>query len=86
MNEKRKIVLQIGGKEIALMTGEDPAYMRRLQDFTNRRLNETAQAARQPLSLAAPLCALDLADELLKSQDENRRLRIELDKLRSMEK
>jgi len=77
MNEKKKFVLQIGGKEIALLTADDPAYLRRLEEFTNRRLNETAMAARVPVSGATMLCTLALADELLKAQDENQRLRRE---------
>ena len=65
-----------------MMTEDDTEYLRRLEEFTNRRLNETAMAIRQSSTAAAPLCALDLADELLKAQDENRRLRIQLDELR----
>lgn len=30
MGDKTKRVLHIGGKEIPLMTGDDPAYLRRL--------------------------------------------------------
>lgn len=87
MAEKMKRVLHIGGKEIPLMTEDDPAYLRRLQEFTSRRLDETASAARVPVSAAALLCCLDLADEVLKTQDEIRRIRIEDQQLRSrMEK
>lgn len=82
MSEKIKRVLHIGGREIPLITEDEPAYLRRLEEFTNRRLSETAQAARVPMSSAALLACLDMADEVLKTQDEIRRVRRENEALR----
>lgn len=85
MQEKRRVMLRIAGKEIVLMSEDEAAYLKRLEEFTNRRINETALAARQPVSAVGTICTLAMADELLKAQDENRRLRIELDQLRKGE-
>lgn len=40
-------------------------------------------AARVPVSAAALMCCLDMADEVLKTQDEIRRIRVENQQLRA---
>ena len=77
MNEKRRIVLRVGGKDVPLISADTPEYLRRLERYVDRQLNETAMAARMPVSGAAVLTAIGMGDDLLKAEDENQRLRRE---------
>lgn len=83
MDNKQKTIVRVGGKEYTLISADDPAYLQRVAAYVDRCLNETALAARLPLASATVLTAISLGDELMKTQDENRRLRREIDKLRA---
>lgn len=82
MDNKQKTVVRVGGKDYTLISGDDPAYLQRVAAYVDRCLNETALAARLPLANATVLTAISLGDELMKAQEENRRLRRELQQLR----
>lgn len=81
MDNKQKTVVRVGGKEYTLLY-DDPAYMQRVAAYVDRCLNETALAARLPVANATVLAAISLGEDLMKAQDENRRLRRELQQLR----
>ena len=73
--DKQKTTVMVAGREYTLVSSDSPDYVRRVAAYTDRRLRETALASRLPGAQAAALTALNLADELIKAQEENRRLR-----------
>ena len=80
--EKQKTVVRVGGKEYGLVSADPPEYMRRVAAYVDRKLEETALATRLPSNMVAVLVSLNMADDLMKSHDENSRLRREIDRLR----
>jgi cell division protein ZapA len=56
--------------------------MSRVAAYVDRKISETSLAARLPIDKAAVLTSLNIADELMKSHDENSRLRREMMALR----
>ena len=80
--DKQKTTVHVAGKAYTLVSSDTPEHMNRVAAYVDRRLEETAMAARLPSGTAAVLTALNIADELIKSHDENARLRRELLALR----
>ena len=73
--EKQKITVTVAGKNYTLVSGDAPDFVRRVAAFVDRKLNETAAVTNLPSGQAAVLTCFNLAEELLKSQDENTILR-----------
>ena len=80
--EKQKTVVRVGGKEYGLVSADPPEYMHRVAAYVDRKMEETAMATRLPTNMVAVLVSLNMADDLMKSHDENSRLRRELNQLR----
>ena len=80
--EKQKTVVRVAGKEYALVSSEPPEYMQRVAAYVDRKLNEMSVATRLPSNMVSVLACLNMADDLMKSHDENTRLRKELMLLR----
>ena len=80
--EKQKTVVRVAGKEYALVSSDSPEYMQRVAAYVDRKLNEMSVATRLPSNMVAVLACLNMADDLMKSHDENTRLRKELMLLR----
>lgn len=80
--EKQKTVVRVAGKEYALVSSDPPEYMQRVAAYVERKLNEMSVATRLPSNMVAVLACLNMADDLMKSHDENTRLRKELMLLR----
>ena len=58
------------------MSGYDSEnYVRRVAMYVDRKINELSMVTRMPLQDVTVLTAVTTADDLLKSQDENRELR-----------
>ena len=76
--EKHKTSVYVGGKEYVLVSAEPPAYMQRVAEYADRVMREPAAATHLPALQANALAAVNLADELMKAQDENTRLRRQL--------
>lgn len=76
--EKQKTTVHVAGREYTLVSSDAPEYMNRVAAYVDRKICETSMAARLPVDKAAVLTALNIADELMKSHDENSRLRREL--------
>ena len=74
--EKKKVKVLINGAEYTLVTAEAPEYVQRVAVKVDRTLNEIS-AANSKLSTAmlAMLTAVNLADELLRSEDSADNLR-----------
>jgi cell division protein ZapA (FtsZ GTPase activity inhibitor) len=61
------------------MTGTDSAeHMHRVAVYVDRKMEELTLTTRVPPNMASVLTAMNVTDELLKSQDENTRLRKEM--------
>ena len=75
---KQKTTVRVAGKEYTLVSSEPPEYMNRVAVYVDRKTSETVLATRLPVDKAAVLTSINIADELMKSHDENSRLRREL--------
>ncbi len=83
--EKQKVTVRVAGKEYTLVSSDTQEHLSRVAAYVDRQLSETMYATRMPLSNAAVLVAMNIADELMKAHDENSRLRRELNALRNGE-
>ena len=73
--EKQKITVRVAGKNYTLVSADPPEFVKRVASFVDRQLNETAAVTNLPSGQAAVLTCFNLAEELLKAQDENTMLR-----------
>lgn len=76
--EKTRTTVRIAGREFTMVGTEPPEYMHRVALYVDRKMQEIAVATRLNSSNLATLTCLNIADELIKSQDDNARLRKEL--------
>ena len=83
--EKQKTIVRVAGKEYTLVSADSPEYISRVANYVERRITETVFATRMNKENAAVLVSLNMADELMKAQDENARLRRELNATRKTE-
>ena len=83
--EKQKITVSVAGKPYTLSSSDPPEYVKRVAAYVDRKLRETAAVTNLPSAQTAGLTCFNLADELMKAQDENRQLRrtMEVSGLRS---
>ena len=80
--EKQQITVNVAGKSWSLVSSDPPEYVRRVADYVDRRLSETAAVTNLPSAQTALLTCFNLADELMKAQDENALLRRQMEALR----
>ena len=73
--DKQKITVTVAGKNYTLVSGDPPEFVKRVAAFVDRTLNETSAVTNLPSGQAAVLTCFNLAEELLKAQDENTMLR-----------
>ena len=73
--EKQKITVTMAGKPYTLVSHDSPEHVRRVAAYADRKLSETTTVTNLPSAQAAVLTCLNLADELMKAQDEIRLLR-----------
>ena len=73
--DKQKITVTVAGKNYTLVSGDPPEFVKRVAAFVDRKLNETSAVTNLPSGQAAVLTCFNLAEELLKAQDENTMLR-----------
>ncbi|MDR3050983.1 MAG: cell division protein ZapA [Oscillospiraceae bacterium] len=76
--EKIKTTVRIGGRDYTMVGNDSEEHMHRVAVFVDRRMEEVALATHMPTNMVSVLTAMNVADELLKAQDENTRLRKEL--------
>ena len=79
---KQKTTVRVAGREYTLVSSDAPEYMNRVAAYVDRKISETAIATRLSVDMGAVLTSLNIADELMKSHDENSRLRREMMTLR----
>ena len=76
-----KIKLSVGGIEYMVVTDDDEAHVRKIGAKLNEELDRTKKAnPRLSTTMVAVLTALDMCDELDKSQKECEQLRLQLKK------
>ena len=80
--EKIRTVVNIAGKDYTLSGYDSEDYVKRVAGYVDRKLNEMTMATRLPLQQVAIFTAVNFADEMIKAQDEIKRLRKEIDLLR----
>lgn len=76
--EKIRTIVRIAGKDYPITGYDTEDYVRRVALYVDRKIQELSMATRLPVQDSAILTAVTIADELLKSQDDNNRLRKEL--------
>ena len=72
--EKRKVVLRVMGKEYTLVTDQPEEQLGRISGYVDRRMRELAIMTRANESMIPLLTCMTLAEELISSQNENKRL------------
>ena len=75
---KIKATVRIAGKDYTIVGNDSEEHMHRVAVFVDRKMEELTLATRMPDSMVSVLTAMNVADELLKAQDENTRLRKEI--------
>lgn len=80
--EKQKTTVRVAGKDYALVSTDSSEHLNRVAAYVDRQMTETMRSGRIPANTAAVLTALNLADDLMRTQDEVNRLRRELALLR----
>ena len=79
--EKTRTTVKIAGKEYTISSYDSKAYVQRVADLVNRRLDEIAEVTRMPANQMAVLVAVNSTDELVKAKDEMTRIRRENNEL-----
>ena len=77
--EKIKTTVRIAGRDYAIVTHDSEEYVRGVAAWVDRRMRELNQATHLPGGQLAVLVAMNAADDMMKSREENRRLRKELE-------
>ena len=80
--EKKRITVNVAGKSWSLVSSDQPEHVRRVAEYVDRRLSETAAVTNLPSAQTALLTCFNLADELMKAQDENNLLRRQMEAMR----
>jgi len=80
--QKIRTTVNIAGKDYTISSYDDEAHVQRVAAYVDRRLNELSAAAKLPAAQLAVMVAMDVTDEMLKAQDEVRRMRAELSQAR----
>ncbi len=81
--DKQKYTVTVAGKNYTLVSGDPPVFVKRVAAFVDRKLSETETVTNLPSGQAAVLTCFNLAEDLLRAQDENTLLRRQVEKLAS---
>jgi len=84
--KKNKVVIHVMGHDYPLLTDQAPEQVQRVARYVDRKMREVAITTRASDSAVAVLSSITLADELFRAQDENVRLKRELEKLQAEQK
>ena len=79
--EKRKMTVTVAGKNYTLVSGDSPEFVKRVAAFVDRKLNETMTVTHLPAGQAAVMTCFNLAEDLLKAQDEAAFARKQMEKM-----
>ena len=81
--QKIKTTVRIAGRDYAISSYDSEAYVQNVAAWVDRRMRELNQATRLPGGQLAVLTAINAADDMMKSREENRRLKRELEAARA---
>ena len=81
--QKIKTTVRIAGRDYAISSYDSEAYVQNVEAWVDRRMRELNQATRLPGGQLAVLTAINAADDMMKSREENRRLKRELEAARA---
>lgn len=81
--EKIRTTVRIAGKDYTMSGYDKEEYVRRVAILVDRKIQELGITTRLPAQDVCVLTAVTFADEMLKAQDDNRRLRQELEEARA---
>ena len=70
-----RVVVNICGDEYTLVAEESPSYMQRVGSYVDGKMRETMDTAKVGRVNAAVLTSVNIADELMKSQETAEQLR-----------
>ncbi len=84
--EKQKFTVTVAGKNYTLISGDPPVFVKRVAAFVDRKLSETEAVTNLPSGQAAVLTCFNLAEDLLRAQDENTLLRKQVERLANASK
>ena len=76
---KQKVTVNVAGKPYTLVSSDPPEYVRRIAAYVDRKLSETAASTNLPSGQAAVLTCFNLAEEVIRAQDENTLLRRQME-------
>ena len=79
--EKQKMTVTVAGRNYTLVSNNPPEFMKRVAAYVDRKLSETAAVTNLPSGQAAVLACFNMAEELLRAQDENTLLRRQMEQL-----
>lgn len=81
--KKNKVVIRLMSRDYALLTEQTPEQVQRTARHVDRKMREIAITTRAAEAVVPILTAMTLADELIRAQEENIRLRREMAALKS---
>ena len=81
--QKIKTTVHIAGRDYVISTYDSEAYVQNVAAWVDRRMRELNQATKLPGGQLAVLTAVNATDDMIKSRDEIRRLRREVETLRA---
>ena len=81
--EKIKTTVHIAGREYAISSYDSEEYIQSVAAWVDRKMRELYQATRLPGCQLAVLTAVNAADDIMKSREEIRRLKREIEELRA---
>ena len=70
-----RVIVNICGDEYTLVAEESPSYMQRVGSYVDGKMQEVLDTAKVGRVNAAVLTAVNIADELMKSQETAEQLR-----------
>lgn len=76
--ERIKTTVRICGRDYTITGTGSEEQIKRVAVYVDRKMGELLHATRLPQPMVAVLTAMNIADDLMKAQDENTRLRREL--------
>ena len=84
--EKRKVTLRVMGKDYSLITDQSEEQLTRIAGYVDRRMKELSILTRAGENMIPLLTCMTLAEELIDSQNENKRLTRELARIQDAER
>ena len=81
--EKIRTTVHIAGKDYTIASYDSEEYVARVAAHVDRQMSELYAATRLPAAQLAVLAAVNATDDMMKSRDENTRLRRQIAQLQA---